>query len=224
MQPNLSKLSTKSLAKGSTRSLAKGSTGLAKSSIISIVKKSLYSTSADGQVTLTVYSDDELPWHAIPDASIVVDELASSTTSGLSSAEATRRLQDFGPNSLTPAPKPGFFARLWNQMNNILIYILLASAVVKGALQSWPAFGLVLGVVVINTAMGMFQEGRAEKAAEAIKAMLSSTALVLRNGEQMSIPAEELVPGDIVIIKSGDKIPADLRLIETNNLQVRIGS
>jgi magnesium-transporting ATPase (P-type) len=220
MQPNLGKLSTRSLGKNS-KSLAKGSTGLAKSSIISIAKKSLYSTSADGQATLTVYSDDELPWHAIPDASIIVDELVSSPTTGLATAEAARRLQDFGPNSLTPAPKPGFLARLWNQLNNILIYILIASAVVKGALQSWPAFGLVLAVVVINTAMGMFQEGRAEKAAEAIKAMLSSSALVLRDGEQKSIPAEELVPGDIVIIKSGDKVPADLRLIEANNLQVR---
>jgi hypothetical protein len=73
------------------------------------------------------------------------------------------RLKDFGPNRLTPAAKPGFLARLWAQLNNILIYILLAAAIVEGALQSWAEFGLVLGVIVINTAIGLIQEGKAEK-------------------------------------------------------------
>jgi magnesium-transporting ATPase (P-type) len=72
-------------------------------------------------------------------------------------------LKDFGPNRLTPADKPGFFARLWNQLNNILIYILLAAAIVEGALQSWAEFGLVMGVIVVNTAIGLIQEGKAEK-------------------------------------------------------------
>lgn len=74
-----------------------------------------------------------------------------------------RRLRDFGPNRLTPADKPGFLARLWGQLNNILIYILIAAAIVEGALQSWAEFGLVLGVVIINTAIGLIQEGKAEK-------------------------------------------------------------
>jgi hypothetical protein len=77
-------------------------------------------------------------------------------------------------------------------------------------------------VIIINTAIGMLQEGKAEKAAEAIKAMLSPNALVVRAGEQQTIPADQLVPGDIVLIKSGDKIPADLRLITCTNLQVRL--
>jgi hypothetical protein len=77
-------------------------------------------------------------------------------------------------------------------------------------------------VIIINTAIGMLQEGKAEKAAEAIKAMLSPNALVIRAGEQQTIPADQLVPGDIVLIKSGDKIPADLRLITCTNLQVRL--
>jgi magnesium-transporting ATPase (P-type) len=76
------------------------------------------------------------------------------------------RLKDFGPNRLTPADKPGFLARVWNQLNNILIYILLAAAIVEGALQSWAEFGLVLGVIVVNTAIGLIQEGKAEKASE----------------------------------------------------------
>lgn len=75
-------------------------------------------------------------------------------------------MKDFGPNRLTPADKPGFLARVWNQLNNILIYILLAAAIVEGALQSWAEFGLVLGVIVVNTAIGLIQEGKAEKASE----------------------------------------------------------
>lgn len=75
----------------------------------------------------------------------------------------TTRLKDFGPNRLTPADKPGFLARLWGQINNILIYILLAAAIVEGALQSWAEFGLVFGVIIVNTAIGLIQEGKAEK-------------------------------------------------------------
>lgn len=78
-------------------------------------------------------------------------------------APHNNRLKDFGPNRLTPADKPGFLARLWAQLNNILIYILLAAAIVEGALQSWAEFGLVMGVIVVNTAIGLIQEGKAEK-------------------------------------------------------------
>jgi len=81
----------------------------------------------------------------------------------------------YGPNALTPAKKPGFFAKLWAQLNNVLIFILLAAAVVTAGLQEWIETGLILGVITINVAIGLVQEGKAEKAAEAIKAMLSST-------------------------------------------------
>jgi magnesium-transporting ATPase (P-type) len=86
--------------------------------------------------------------------------------------------------------------------------------------QSYAAAAAAAAVIIINTAIGMLQEGKAEKAAEAIKAMLSPNALVIRAGEQQTIPADELVPGDIVLLKSGDKVPADLRLITCTNLQV----
>jgi P-type E1-E2 ATPase len=82
--------------------------------------------------------------------------------------------------------------------------------------------GLILGVVVINIAIGMVQEGKAESAAEALKAMLSSSADVLRNGERVSIEAELVVPGDILFVKSGDRIPADMRMMQTTNLQVSV--
>lgn len=76
---------------------------------------------------------------------------------GLTSAEAARRLQDYGPNRLTPPPKPGFLQKLWAQLNSSVIFILFAAAIIKGALQSWPAFGLVLLVIVVNTAIGLLQ-------------------------------------------------------------------
>lgn len=81
----------------------------------------------------------------------------------------------YGPNALTPPKKPGFFAKLWAQLNNVLIFILLAAAVVVAGLKEWIEFGLILGVVTLNVMIGMIQEGKAEKAAEAIKAMLSSS-------------------------------------------------
>eukprot|EP00775_Hariotina_reticulata_P011376 gene11376-11525_t len=128
---------------------------------------------------------------ALDKTSEVVNELVSDASTGLSTAEAERRLKEFGPNQLTPPQKASFLKRLWNQLNNILIYILFCAAVVEAALQSWAEFGLVFAVIIINAAIGLIQEGKAEKAAEAIKAML------------------------------GDKVPADLRLIQTANLQIQ---
>ncbi|GBF97304.1 carbonate dehydratase [Raphidocelis subcapitata] len=171
--------------------------------------------------TVVVQADDpEEPWHSA-DASVVVEDLASDAAVGLTSEEAKRRLREYGPNRLTPPRKTSFLERLWAQINNIVIWILFAAAIIEGALQSWAEFGLVLAVIFLNTAMGMIQEGKAEKAADAIKAMLSPTAKVKRDGAPQVVAAEELVPGDIVLLKSGDKLPADLRLITATNLQVQ---
>ena len=100
------------------------------------------------------------------------------------------------------------------QINNILIYILIAAAIVAGVLQDWAEVILITGVVVINVAIGLIQEGRAEQAAEAIKGMLSSKATVIRGGERKLLDAKNVVPGDICFIQSGDRCPADLRMIE----------
>ena len=101
-----------------------------------------------------------------------------------------------------------------------MIFILFVAAVVVGALQSWIEFGLIMAVIVLNVMIGLLQEGKAEKAAEAIKAMLSANATVIRDGQRATLDASLLVPGDIVIIKSGDRLPADLRMLECSNLQV----
>jgi P-type E1-E2 ATPase len=106
------------------------------------------------------------------------------------------------------------------QFHNVLIYVLLAAGVITAVLGYWLDSGVIFGVVVINAVIGFIQEGRAEEALDAIRDMLSPHAIVTRVGERHEIPAEDLVPGDIVHLASGARVPADLRLIEIKSLRV----
>ena len=110
--------------------------------------------------------------------------------------------------------------RLLRQCNNILVYVLLAAGFVKLMIGLWLDAAIILGVVVINAVLGFIHEGKAEKALDSIRNMLSAEARTLRDGETRMIPADGLVPGDIVLLESGDKVPADLRLIEVKNLRI----
>ena len=143
-----------------------------------------------------------------------------TTSAGLSAAEAAQRLASHGPNRLTPPQKRGPLLRFLLQFHNVLIYVLLGAAVVTAALGHLVDTGVILGVVVINALIGFIQEGKAEKSLDAIRNMLSLRAVVMRDGRRQEIDASELVPGDIVVLASGDKVPADLRLIELRNLVV----
>ncbi|PWB41584.1 MAG: carbonate dehydratase [Rhodocyclales bacterium] len=143
-----------------------------------------------------------------------------STPQGLSHDGAARRLAEHGPNRLPPPKKRGPLLRFLAQFHNVLIYVLLAAVAVTAALGHYVDSGVILAVVLANTVIGFFQEGKAEAALDAIRNMLSLTAVVLRDGRRREIPAEELVPGDIVFLASGDKVPADLRLIEARSLRV----
>ncbi|WP_283807960.1 HAD-IC family P-type ATPase [Bradyrhizobium macuxiense] len=154
-----------------------------------------------------------MPWQE------VVRLLATSREKGLDPAEAAVRLQKCGPNRLPEARKRGPFARLFTQFNNILVYVLLAAGFTKLMLNLWVDAAIILAVVVLNALLGFIQEGKAEKALDSIRNMLSADARAVRGGETRMIPAEQLVPGDIVLLESGDKIPADLRLLETKNLR-----
>jgi magnesium-transporting ATPase (P-type) len=145
--------------------------------------------------------------------------LATSTENGLDADEAQHRLQKFGPNRLPAGKKSGPLRRFLSQLNNILVYVLLAAGFVKFMLGIWVDASVILGVVVLNTLLGFIQEGKAEKALDSIRNMLSPEARTLRGGESRMIPAEELVPGDVVLLESGDKVPADLRLTEVKNLR-----
>ncbi len=139
---------------------------------------------------------------------------------GLTTAEATRRLEEQGPNRLPLPPRDGFLKRLAGHVNDILIYLLLIAAAAKAFMGDWVDFSVILAVTVINVAVGLIQEGKAEKALDAIKGMLSTRAHALRDGTITDIDAETLVRGDVIKIKPGDRVPADARLIEATNLQV----
>ncbi len=138
----------------------------------------------------------------------------------MSHVDAARRLAVHGPNRLPPPKRRSALARFAAQFHNVLIYVLLAAVAVTAALGHYVDSGVILAVVLANTVIGFLQEGKAEAALEAIRNMLSLTAVVLRDGRRREIPAEELVPGDIVFLASGDKVPADLRLVEARSLRV----
>ena len=168
---------------------------------------------------MTENPPDHRAWHALP-----VEEALSafdSTAEGLSSKEAGERLERFGPNRLTPPARRGPWLRFLLQFHNVLIYALLVAALVTGLLGEWVDTGVILGVVVINALIGFIQEGKAEQALEAIRAMLSLRAMVLRDGQRREIDAQSLVVGDQVWLQSGDKVPADLRLIQVRNLSIQ---
>jgi calcium-translocating P-type ATPase len=149
----------------------------------------------------------------------VVRQLNTRTEKGLDPAAISQRLKQYGPNRLPEGSKQGAFMRFLLQFNNVLVYVLLAAAFTKLMLSLWLDASIILGVVLINALLGFIQEGRAEKALDSIRHMLSAEARTVRGGETRLIPAEELVPGDVVLLESGDRIPADLRLTDVKNLR-----
>jgi len=140
---------------------------------------------------------------------------------GLSGDEAGTRLAAHGANRLPDPPRRSAALRFLSQFHNVLIYVLIAAALVTAALQHWVDTGVILAVVLVNAVIGYIQEGRAEQAMAAIRGMLAPRCAVLRDGRRVSIDAADLVPGDIVLLEAGDKVPADLRLIQTRGLKAQ---
>jgi magnesium-transporting ATPase (P-type) len=149
----------------------------------------------------------------------VVERLATNPDRGLDPSEAAARLQQYGLNRLPEGRKRGPLARFFAQFNNVLVYVLLAAGFVKLMLSLWIDASIIFAVVILNALLGFIQEGKAEKALDSIRNMLSAEARTLRGGETRMLPAEQLVPGDAVLLESGDRIPADLRLIDAKNLR-----
>ena len=147
-------------------------------------------------------------------------EACDSSNDGLTSEEARSKIERYGPNELRDRKRTSGWMRFVLQFHNPLIYVLVATAVVAGLLQHWVDTGVILGVVIINAIIGFVQESKAEQAIESLKQMLAPLAVVIRDGTKTSLPATELVPGDLVLLKGGDKTPADLRLVRVRNLQV----
>lgn len=157
-------------------------------------------------------------WHAIA-ADDVLRRLDTNLQSGLSPSDVQRRLETYGHNKLPEGRKRGPFMRFLMQFNNVLVYVLLAAGFVKLMMGLWLDASIIFGVVIINALLGFIQEGKAEEALESIRGMLSAEARTLRAGETRFVPSEDLVPGDVVLLESGDKIPADLRLVDVRNLR-----
>jgi Ca2+-transporting ATPase len=157
-------------------------------------------------------------WHSI-EAAQVLKELGTDLHNGLTKGEVTSRLEKYGYNELKKEERISPFAIFINQFKNILIIILLI-AIVLSALIGEVIDAAIIGVIVVFCAvLGVIQEYRAEKALEALKKMLSPTITVLRDGKEEEIPSKELVPGDVLLLEAGDKIPADARLIEAHSLK-----
>lgn len=158
-------------------------------------------------------------WHHLAEED-VINALKSHSQAGLTITEVEERLRIFGPNTITGKKPTSAFKRLLLQFHNPLIYILLVATLVTFLLAEYVDSGVILAVVLINALIGYVQETKAEDAINSLKGMLSSTATVTRDGKRMEVPANNLVPGDIVHLVSGNKVPADIRLTSIRDLQI----
>ena len=162
---------------------------------------------------------DHTQWH-----SLNIDEtlryLATPIDTGLSTEEAKHRLEKYGENKLEEAPPTSFWQLLWEQFNNFVVVLLIVAALLSALLGDWVEAAAIMAIVVLNAILGIVQEKRAEQALNALRKLAAPEANVLRNGHRISLPASELVPGDIVFLEAGNYIPADVRLLEAVNLKI----
>ncbi|MCU0551287.1 MAG: cation-transporting P-type ATPase [Leptolyngbya sp. Prado105] len=150
----------------------------------------------------------------------VIAQFQSDPKSGLSSTQVSQNQQRYGLNELTVKPGKPAWLRFLLQFNQALLYILIIAGAIKAFLGSWTNAAVIWGVTVINAIIGFVQESKAEGAIAALAKAVTTEAMVIRNGQKRRIPSQELVPGDLVLLTSGDKVPADLRLFTVRNLQI----
>lgn len=165
------------------------------------------------------------PWHALPEEDVArqivaVDlPLAALLERGLSQAEVIQRQKQYGPNELKAKAATPAWVKFLQQFNQSLLYILMVAGAVKAFLGSWRNAIVIWAVVVINALIGYIQESKAEEAIAALAQSVVTEVTVIREGQKLRVPSRELVPGDVVLLSSGDKVPADLRLLSVRNLQ-----
>ncbi len=162
-------------------------------------------------------TDRAAPW-ARPPADVL--RSLASDEAGLTAQEAARRLASVGPNALPSPPRPHPLLRFARHFDDVLIYILLVSAALKAFLADWVDFTVILVVALANAVVGLVQEGQAERALDGIRTLLSLEATARRDGAWAAVDARDLVPGDVVRLRSGDKVPADVRLVAAAGLEV----
>ena len=174
--------------------------------------------STEGSISVTTAADPVSSPHTVP-VETVLSALKSSL-SGLSRNEAASRLQQYGRNTLPQAKMPGIGIVFLHQFKSPLIYVLVAAAILSIVINEWSDAGFISAVLLINAVIGTIQEYSAQRAAAALQELVSTRCRVLREAETYEINADELVPGDIVLLESGDKVPADLRLFVSHDLEV----
>jgi Ca2+-transporting ATPase len=158
-------------------------------------------------------------WHALSSGAAI--EAASSSASGLSAAEAAARLARHGPNALRAGARMSAWALLASQFRNVLILILLAATAASALLGHMVEAIAITVIVLLAALLGFVQEYRAERAIEALREMAAPHAVVLRDGRELDIPARDVVPGDVVLLVAGNRVPADGRLLDAVNLQTQ---
>ncbi len=154
----------------------------------------------------------------------LVEILETDTKAGLSSAEVVNRQELFGKNELQVEEHTPLWQKVLAQFKDVTVLTLIVAALVSAVMGEAVDAGLIIAIVVINAVLGVYQEGRAEKAIEALQKMAAPEARVVRDGQEQMVKAAELVPGDIVVLQAGDVVPADIRLLESSNLQAEEAS
>ena len=162
-------------------------------------------------------NSENVIYHTLEQAEVL--KRLESGTNGLTPAAAAQQLERYGKNMLQETKPKSLLAKLVEQFKNVMIFILLAAAVLSGILGEWTDTVIILLVVILNAVLGVIQENRAEQALEALKSMSSPQARVRRDGQVKEIKSEDLVPGDIVLLEAGNVVPADLRILESASLQ-----
>ena len=158
-------------------------------------------------------------WHSLESENII-ELFESDSTDGLGPLSIKHREKSFGKNVLKKKKQDSKLKKFFLQFHNALIYILLGASFVTAMLQEWIDSGVIFAVVIINVIIGYVQEVKAQEAIESLKKMMTTEAVVVRDGKKISISSIDLVPGDIVLLESGSKVPADIRLIEAKDLKV----
>ena len=176
-------------------------------------------TQSTSDLTEVQPTASEPAWYAV-DQEQVAEQLQSSTTTGLASDFAARLLATKGPNELAEAPKPPFWRKLLEQFTSFLVIILILAAVVSAVVGEYIEAVAIMAIVLLNAALGVIQERRAEEALAALQQLAAPEAQAVRSGHRQTVPARELVVGDLVLLEAGNYVPADMRLIESANLRI----
>jgi Ca2+-transporting ATPase len=161
-------------------------------------------------------------WHTLSSHEVL--QQLGVAENGLTIEESQKRLEQFGYNQLTEAPRPGFLALLWDQLKDFVVMLLIVASAISILLGETIDAAAIMAIVVLNAVLGIVQERRAEEALAALKKLAAPEAHVLRDGQRVTVPGRELVPGDIVYLEAGNFIPADVRLLEAVNLRVEEAS